>query len=170
MHVSMGRGARCLSSKYNQECKSRRLICSWYNTCTSCNITKRMLSIVGERELHLHSESHVLCCMILVYIYTYTATPTYTPYIIMYIFLYYTLLWVLLITVIKHDNKNLCISDISLKYVCAYRVGPLFLQNCHSRVFVRGCVCLRACAGLCFIHYIAHAQGNARVCPAALWC
>ena len=29
---------------------------------------RRMLSIVSERELHLHSESHVLRCMILVYI------------------------------------------------------------------------------------------------------
>ena len=47
-----------------------------------------MLSIVGEWELRLHSESHayVLSCMILVY--TYTATPIYTLYHALYTYIH----------------------------------------------------------------------------------
>ena len=55
-----------------------KIIYSYYNRCA---LTRRMLSIVGERELRLHIESHVLRCMIHIYICTYTATSTYTPYI-----------------------------------------------------------------------------------------
>ena len=43
----------------------------------SCKISRRMLSIVGERELRLHIESHVLSelhdpCLHILYIYSYT--------------------------------------------------------------------------------------------------
>ena len=42
--------------------------------CCEGSATRRMLSIVGERELRLHSDSHVLRCTVnnLYHIYAYT--------------------------------------------------------------------------------------------------
>ena len=69
---------------------------------------KRMLSIVGKRELCLYSESHVLHCMILVYIYTYTATPIHVHLIHEHVLVLYTCLGSVYNRVIK--IKILCLS------------------------------------------------------------
>ena len=81
-----------------------------------------MLSIVGERELRLHTESHdiVLRCMILVYIIIHIHLQLHRHHIIiiMYIYLYYTFVWVLLITVIGRAGASLNIHLFI--YTCIY--------------------------------------------------
>ena len=75
-------------------------------------ITRRMLSIVGERELRLHSESHdiVLRCMILIYIiihvYIYSSNCIYTI-IILCIYIHLPVLYTCLGSVDNsHNNLN----------------------------------------------------------------
>ena len=79
-----------------------------------------MLSIVGERELRLHSESHVLRsrCVILVYIilYIYSYTYIYTLYTYIYTLYNYVHLLVLYTCLGSVDNSHNNITVKILKF------------------------------------------------------